>query len=105
MVLNVLRLGAGITFHLAGPLQKAKQLFFLTPEKSPEFQESDLIHLYAAIRLDSPAEIRTAPWCDAMAFGCIPKEAECVAHSVLSSSVYQSIRQKPKGRPTDGLID
>ena len=40
---------------------EAAELVTFTPHEAPEFEEADLVHLEAAIGLDAPAQIGTAP--------------------------------------------
>jgi len=70
----------GVAIHLSRPLQKSPQAGALAPEKFPKLKESDLRHLDAAVGLDPPEQIRTAPRSEAMAFGGVPEKAEGMAH-------------------------
>ena len=67
--------------HLARPFEKPPQISALVPEEFPELQEADLLHLDPAVGFNSPEQIRTAPWRQAMATGGVPHEAEHVAHA------------------------
>src|SRR5438093_12579935 len=46
----------------------------------PELQESNLLHLDAAVGFDSPEKIRTAPRSKAVTASRVPEEAEHVQH-------------------------
>src|SRR5271166_4115226 len=59
--LRVLRLHPRVALHLAGPFEKAHQLPSLAPAESPEFQETDALHLQSCVGLNAPAQVGAAP--------------------------------------------
>ena len=76
-----------VTLHLARPLEKPPEIIALPPHEFPKLQETDLCHFHAAISLNAPQEIRAPPRRQAMAPGCIPQEAKCVAHGNSRASI------------------
>ena len=70
----------GIVLHFCRPLQKSPEIAPLPPRELPEFQKSDLLHLYAAIGLDAPEQVRTTPRSEMVALGGIPEEPNDIAH-------------------------
>jgi hypothetical protein len=74
-------LPSGIVLHLYGPLEKPPKIPALVPEKFPEFQKADLLHLYATIGLDSPQQIGAAPRRQPVSACGIPHESKHVAHA------------------------
>jgi len=69
--------------HLSSPLQKTPQVAALPPGKLPELQEANLLHLYAAVGLNPPQQVGTAPRCQPMASCGIPEKAKDAEHGVL----------------------
>src|SRR4051794_36760955 len=87
---SILGLGTRITIHLGGPFKEAHKFLTLSQQESPELKESDLVHLYAAIRFNTPAQIWAAPRGEMMAASCVPQEAQDVAHRSVSSQSISS---------------
>src|SRR4051812_41371900 len=85
---GVLRFRPRVLIHLGRPLQETHQFLPFAEQKSPELQEADLVHLHAAISLDTPAQVRTAPGRKMMSTSCIPKKAKDVAHAICSPGFY-----------------
>src|SRR5438067_1353355 len=83
--LRVFRLGPRVAIHLRRPLQEALQVGALAPHESPKFQEADLAHLEAAVGLDAPLQIRTAPGSEAVAASGAPEKAQDVFHLLFTS--------------------
>src|SRR5207302_4358568 len=65
------------------------------PHDAPKFEEADLVHLEAAISLDTPAEIRAPPRGKAMAAGGGPEKTEKLTHSIVLSDVVL-LQQMPE---------
>ena len=72
-----------VALHFRSPLEKSPQIFALPPGKFPELQQSDLLHLHAAIGFDPPQQIGTAPGREMVSAGSIPQKPQHVAHSVI----------------------
>jgi len=72
-----------VAFHLASPSQKAPEVVALPPHKFPEFQKTDLLHFDAGIGLNAPKKVGASPRGQAMAFCCIPQEADSVPHGAI----------------------
>jgi len=70
----------GIVLHFCRPLQKSPEIAPLPPRELPEFQKSDLLHLYAAIGLDAPEQVRTAPRSQTVATCGIPEKSKHESH-------------------------
>ena len=66
--------------HLARPFEEAPQVSPLVPEKLPKFHKADLLHLEAAVGLDSPQQVWAAPGSQAMPTSGVPQEAEDGQH-------------------------
>jgi hypothetical protein len=71
-----------VAVYFPSPVQKPPEVVALMPHELPELQKTDLGHLDAAVGLDPPQEVRTAPGSEAMAARGIPQEAEHVSHAV-----------------------
>lgn len=69
-----------VALHFSGPLQKTPQVVAFPPEEIPKLKEVDLLHFDAAIGLNPPQKIGTAPGRDAVAAGGVPDEAEHGEH-------------------------
>ena len=68
--------------HFARPLQETPQIAAFSPEKFPELNKADLLHLQAAIGLNAPEQIRAAPGRQAMAASRVPHETEDGEHGI-----------------------
>ena len=68
--------------HFARPLQKTPQIAALSPEKFPEFNKPDLLHLKAAVGLNAPEQIRASPRRQTMAASRVPHEAKDGEHGI-----------------------
>lgn len=66
--------------HFTRPHEEAPQVAALAPEKFPELQESDLLHLQAAIGLNAPQQIRTPPRRQPMSACRVPRKAQYGEH-------------------------
>ena len=67
----------------------------------PELQESNLLHLDAAVGFDSPEKIRAAPGRKPVTAGRVPEEAEHVEHleqiiTTKGRKVHKGKGQQPK---------
>src|SRR5215469_5663596 len=94
--LGTLWLGMGIAFHVAGPFKEAPKIGSLAPHEFPEFQEADLLHLDAGVRLDTPKKIRAVPWSKAMPLGSVPKKADLVAHASMITRKYRNVHERAR---------
>ena len=77
---GILRLRTRVVFHRRSPLQKAHELVSRSPDKSPEFEKPDFVHLDAGVGRDAPTQVGAAPWCEAVAAGSNPDEAQNSFH-------------------------
>jgi len=61
-------------------MQKANQFAALVPEKAPEFEEADFVHLETGVGLDAPSQIWTSPGRETMSARGDPDEPENSFH-------------------------
>ena len=75
-----------VPFHLTCPFEKAPEIAAFPPHEFPKLQEADLRHLYSAIGLNAPQEVRTSPRRQPVAFGRVPEKTDRVAHDEVSAT-------------------
>ena len=71
-----------VAFHVSSPFKKSPEVDTFVPNKFPKYQEADLLRTDAAVSLDPPEQIRTAPGCEAMPASRVPKKADHVTHEL-----------------------
>ena len=74
------------------------------PQKLPELQKSDLLHLHPAVGLNTPQKIGTAPGRKAMASGGIPHEAKRIAHAQIITTKDTKLHEGKLGSCYRGLV-
>src|ERR1700733_15487252 len=80
---RILWLGMDVVVHFRGPFEEAPEAHALPPDEFPELQESNLLHLHAAVGLDAPEQVRAAPRRKAVPAGGVPEKSQHI-HGVSS---------------------
>ncbi len=88
--LRALRAGMDVALDFTRPLQKSPEIPALPPHEFPKLEESDLLHLDSAVSFYAPEKIRAAPGGEPVSAGCVPDEAQHVAHDHTEYNVGQS---------------
>src|SRR5258708_158853 len=90
-----------VALHLPRPLQKQPKVAALTPEKFPELQKPNLLHLHAAVGLNPPQQIRTAPGSQPVPTGCVPHVSQHVEHCFNHNPLFAMLESIRDSCPTN----
>jgi len=69
-----------VAFDFTSPFQESPKIAALLPHEFPKLEESDLLHLDAAVSFYPPEKVRAAPWGEPVSASCVPDESHDVAH-------------------------
>jgi hypothetical protein len=89
--------------HLAGPAQEAPKFAALAPYKFPEFKKANLLHLDAGVGFNAPEKIGTSPRRQMVTLGCVPEEAELVAHESIITTKGRARTKEVSGKHSQNM--